>query len=902
MKNLSLACLLCIASSLSATTIHVSPQGDDAWSGSRPSPRGGDGPVATLARAQQLVREHRAKGNGPITVLLRGGVYRIAEPLVFTPLDSGAPEAPVTWAAYRNEQPIVSGARELTGWRETEDGLWALDIPEVAAGDWFFWQLFQGEERLPRCRLPNEGYLRSAGPFVPRPQRGSAEWGNPEARIGFFFNEGDVEKWDDLDSASATVFHAWTASVHWFDTVDTETRELRFTKGSGWPMGYWEKDQRYYIENVRAALDQPGEWYLNRSTGLCLYKPRRGERIADFRPVAPFAKQLVRVEGDLDAGLPAGNLVFQGISFRHNLFDLPRDDRHDGQSGVSLTGAVHTQGAVNVRFEDIEIAQVGTYGLWFGKGTRDSVLIRSELRDLGAGGVKIGDTTSEQNESTACRHNLVENCFIHDGGHLSKAGIGVWIGRSSHHTVRRNEISNFDYSAISVGWSWGYAPSSANHNLIEYNYLHHIGNGVLSDMGGIYCLGLSPGTILRGNVMHDIFSYSYGGWGLYTDEGSADILMEKNVVYNTKSGGFHQHYGRDNILRHNILAFAQEGQVIRSRQEDHISFVFEQNIVLFDNGQPLGKNYTNGNFRFDRNLYWDITGEPFLFAGFELEDWQEEGNDRNSLVADPMFRDPRNGDFALHRNSPAHQLGIEPLQDFSKVGLHGPRSWTSRPGRTVNRTLDPAMKPPTSPQAARRISRLLAENFNEMEIGGKVTFANTSGEGSGASIRVVANPHGEGQVLKFQDADNLRHEWQPHLAGSLNWNRGAVKATFDLLLGPGAEFWHEWRDRSNPYRIGPSLHFRNGALFVGEERLCDIPFGQWLRIEMLCPLGPAAEAGTFAIKVSADGGETWLFDGSAKLRSENWSTLNSLIWSSNAKHTSEFYLDNLHYERLRIAP
>lgn len=904
MKNLSisLAFLTCVASGLTAagaTSIHVSPQGNDAWSGRFPAPRDGDGPVATLPRAQQLVREARANAPGPVTVLLRAGVYRLAEPLLFTPLDSGTPEAPVTWAAYRDERPVVSGGRELTGWRETGDGLWALDIPEVREGKWFFWQLFQGEERLRRCRIPNEGYLRSAGPFVPRPQRNTPEWSKPEARNGFFFNAGDVENWDDLGSAAAVVFHAWTASVHWFDSVDEETRELRFTKGSGWPMGYWEKDQRYYIENVRAALDQPGEWYLNRETGLCLYMPRPGERIADFRPVAPVAKQLLRVVGDLEAGIPAGNLVFQGISFRHNIFDLARGDSHDGQAGISLTGAIHTVGASNVRFEDIEIAQVGTYALWFGQGTRDCALIRSELRDLGAGGVKIGETASEANEATACRNNLVENCYIHDGGHLSKAGIGVWIGRSSHHTVRRNEISNLDYSAISVGWSWGYAPSSANHNLVEFNYLHHIGNGVLSDMGAIYCLGLSPGTVLRGNVMHDIFSYTYGGWGLYTDEGSADILMEQNVVYNTKSGGFHQHYGRDNILRHNIFAFAQEGQIIRSRQEDHISFVCERNIVLFDNGQPLGKNYTDGNFRFDRNLYWDITGEPFLFAGFELEDWREEGNDRNSLVADPRFRDPRNGDFRLPADSPAHQLGIEPLQDLSQVGLYGPDSWTAKPRQTVNRTLDPAMKPPADAQTARRVSRLIAEDFNALKVGDKITFANTSGEENGASIRIVANPDGEGQVLKFQDADGLKHEWQPHLSASLNWNRGAVRAAFDLRLGPGAEFWHEWRDRATPYQVGPSLHFRDGALFAGPERLGDLPVGQWLRVELLCPLGPAAEAGTYELKITADGGKTQLFAGPLKLRSDKWRTLNVLVWSSNAKHQSEFHLANLKYERIR---
>jgi hypothetical protein len=156
-------------------------------------------------------------------------------------------------------------------------------------------------------------------------------------------------------------------------------------------------------------------------------------------------------------------------------------------------------------------------------------------------------------------------------------------------------------------------------------------------------------------------SFGYGGWGIYPDEGSTDILIEDNVVFRTKSAPFHQHYGRENVIRNNIWAFGREAQIMRSRAEDHLSFTFERNIVLWTEGPLLGSNWSGANFKLDNNLYWNSAGQPVTFAGIDFDAWKKSGQDTHSLIADPGFVDPADGDFRLRSGSPAEKVGFVPI-------------------------------------------------------------------------------------------------------------------------------------------------------------------------------------------------------------------------------------------------
>ena len=676
-----------------AADFYVAPDGSDEFSGklATRSSDGRDGPFASLAAARQAVAKLKSQTGGkrPIRVLVRGGVYRLSQPLVFGPEDSGTAEGPITYAAYPGEQPIFSGGITITGWKKGEGDLWRAQVPRRKEARPMFRSLYVNGQRCTAARIPNEDWYFASGPGQ-QYKRDQAARRDVKNRTSFRFAGEQIKPWYNLDDVVVVYYHCWTTSRHRILEIDQNQKIVRLVHPSAWPMGWWGKDERFYVEHVREGLDAPGEWYLDSASNTLSYRPRPGEDMARAEVVAPQLEELLRLEGDPEGGKFVEHLVFDGLAFQHTDWVLPPSGQVDAQAAAFLsTAAVFARGARNCTFQRCQIAHTGGYGLWLASGCQNNRVVQCHIHDLGAGGVRLGEATLPKQPEQQALRNEVFNCFIHDGGKVFHAGVGVWIGKTSHNKVHHNEICDFYYTGVSVGWTWGYAPSEANHNLVEYNHIHHLGWGQLSDMGGVYCLGVSPGTRIANNVIHHVWAFSYGGWGLYTDEGSTDIVLENNIVYHVKDGCFHQHYGRENIVRNNILALSHTyGQIRRSRQEEHRSFNFQRNIVYYTQGELLGGNWSNDKFLMDYNCYWRADGQEPIFPGkLTFAQWQQHGHDRNSIVADPRFVDAENCDFRLRDDSPALKLGFKPI-DTSTVGLIGPAEWVNLP-KTVKR---PQMK------------------------------------------------------------------------------------------------------------------------------------------------------------------------------------------------------------------
>ena len=645
MKIVACFCFAAISLAGAPLVVHVSPAGNDLAAGSEKAP------LATLTAALKVARQRPA--NESASVLLHGGVFPLNEPIKLSTVDSG-----ITIGAFSNEKPILSGGRRITGWRKVRDNHWEAEVAAVRDG-WNFRQLFINGRRATRARTPNEGaYFRMAGArFVDKPAT-------------FRFDARDINpEWAKDSGVEVVGLEKWTVFRQPIASVSTDSNVVVLV-GEAAPHTR-ENRAQYYVENSADALDAPGEWYLDRKRGVVSYIARPGEDLSQSEVIAPVLEELLTVEGDPAAGKVAENITLRGLTFSYTDWTLPTNGYVDVQAAIAKRGTVRIEFARNIAIEDCTFAHLANYAVELTRGAQHCRVVGNEMTDLGAGGIRLGETAIRTNELDGSHHHTVTDNHIHNAGIVFPPAVGVLILQSAHNRVAHNHIHDLYYTAVSVGWTWGYRESPCHNNVIEFNHMHDIGKALLSDMGAVYTLGPQRGTVVRNNLIHDVNAFTYGGWGLYTDEGSSGILMESNIVFRCKSAGFHQHYGRENVIRNNVFAFNKENQLMRSREENHISFYFTNNIVYLFEGNLLGSTWKNDRFVMDRNIYWKPNGTnqaKMKFSGAAFEEWQARGHDTHSRIVDPGFVNGMKANFKLRKDSPARELGFQQI-DLSRVGV-----------------------------------------------------------------------------------------------------------------------------------------------------------------------------------------------------------------------------------------
>ena len=809
--------------------VFVSPNGDDAAIGDRLHP------VATPARALAL-----AEGRHGAAIRLAGGIYELDAPLALSWHHDG-----VSLVAEVGTEAVLSGGRRVRVWRRTDVGWWSTKVDPT----WRFSQLYVNDRRRLRPYRPRSGYYQ-VGRKVGVP---------PGVKpTQFVCREGDiVDGMSNFRRIEFCSFQNWVMSRVPLKDFDPATRLVTLAGGVSRPGQCELTDEHWYrLDNVRDALGEvAGEWYLEED-GTLLYVPATGEDMSTAEVVAPRLDRLVVVDGVRD-------VTFRGVTFAHSGWNVPAAGHAACQAESRLAPwAVLVSRCSGVRFDRCTFRHTGAGALEFGKGSRNCVAADCEFFDLGGGGVHVGPEWEGKNpgdNSTdfaftppadyvyGCE---VTNSLVASGGRVQAGAVGIWVSHAPDTRIVGNTIRDFYYSGMSVGWHWALGTNSTWGCVIDGNEISQIGQGVLSDLGGIYTTGAQRGTVMRNNYIHDVTRAHYGAWGIYFDSGSSFIVATNNFVANCQDGGWMlARLSASNRVERNTFAGGGKYQIYPlERRRESSPTVFAGNRVVWKEGKLMPHVPSAKSVEFRGNSVWCGKGVcGALPPGFER-------------VAEPPL----------------------PLFDARHVGC----------------SLDPVTGKLPQPLSVFQPKPLPAEtgdveeDFESLASGGEwpgwVCYP------ASTALVHVAEGVACGGRHSLCVKDDERPGYRPFLEAHPYMTSGRLKVSFDLLVEKGARPRFEMRDAEvGELMRGPCLmvdeegRFRAGA--GAGSVVADVPYGEWVHVEMSCAL--AGMGNGYDLRLSWPGAESPVAKSGLGMH-PGFSTLGWMAFIAESSGGERFYVDN----------
>ncbi len=660
--------------------VFVSPSGDDANLGTLAAP------FKTLEQARSVVRAQIAAGLPAkgITVWLRGGIYERTATLELTALDSGSATSPVTWRAYGGETVRIIGAKPLSPARFTpvtsSSAVWSR-LDASAKG-----QVLQVDLRA-------HG-ISDFGTLLPR---GYGKTQNAALELFINGKAQPLGRWPDVDQNTAPYNHGF-ASIAAVPsdtsfTIDTSRLSRWATAPDAWAHGYfgayWADDhiaiasinagkqqitlaskpsfgtmanQPWYAYNLLEEITQPGEWYLDRSSGLLYLWPT-----AQFSAAEVYASML---SGPLFNLNGASYITLQGLRLESTRAGLVTVTNGSGNTLLQLvlrnagTSAVTISGGSKHRVAQSHIADSGEDGIIVSGGDRATLVASAHVvEDCEIEGFARFARTYHPAINLSGVGQVVQHNLMHDSSHSAIMFTG------NEHRIELNEIRNVltatsDAGAIYTGRDWG-----ARGNVIKNNFVHHISS---------------------------IFTEGYGVHGIYLDDAVSGIQVEGNVVYAVSGNAIQHGGGRDDIIINNVLArngvalatdtraydgwksgsvFWLSGSLLAalkslnyqaepwaSRYPAAAAIPNDWAVVTANNGNPW--LYPQGTV-FSRNIGFANT---VWINDLTPTQWFQEAKN-NIQNEDPLFVNEAVLDLTLKSNSPALALpGFVPIP-FKSIGL-----------------------------------------------------------------------------------------------------------------------------------------------------------------------------------------------------------------------------------------
>ncbi len=565
-----------VSCSAKRTEFYVSPDGNDSNRGTQKRP------FLSLQKAIDAIPTDQP---GDYKIWLADGTYQLNKEIVVSSDRFNSQDIHMAIKAETGSTPVISGGIKPEDWIRNRDGFWELSIVSEKGPE----ELYINGNRALRARFPNEGYLR-------------VKQVGEDRRTNFYFEENEFPVPANAKDVELVFLHDWSISRIKVKELDFETHKLTAVDSVGakkpafFNLDNWEQHPRYFLENDIAFIDNDYEWCYNSEQKKVYLKLPENQNPENIEIVIPVAESLVSIEGDKSNTVK--NIAFEGITFQYCAWQIPElgycgvqachfDPRPESQGWTVVPAAVQAKWAENISFTDCEFKNLGTSGVWLGTGCKNCKVVNSKVIDVAGNGIMIGEGQDrlvdlepwwKQFPEDAATGNSILNCTIMQSGAQFFGAVGIWCGLTAETTIQNNHIYDLPYTGISIGWMWSPVPTPCRDNNIDGNHIHHILN-VLSDGGGIYMLGLQPGSKLVNNHIHDV-KINAGraeSNGMFLDEGTTNVLVENNLIYNISKSPLRFHRATTNLVKGNYLFCKNENPPIRYNRTN------EEDIKQVDN-------------------------------------------------------------------------------------------------------------------------------------------------------------------------------------------------------------------------------------------------------------------------------------------------------------------------------
>lgn len=563
------------ASAATQATYYVAPNGADSNAGTITAP------FKTLQHARDVVRTLSGNMTGDINVYLRGGTYPVSGTINFTSADSGTNGHRVVYAAYPGEKPVLDGGVRVTGWTQHSGNIWKATLNR----DNKLRALYVNGKRAQMASktVNSAGCYANYNVTTPLP---SWAWETGTTCDGTKYSLSDLpavaSNQDDVEIRTATTWTTAIVGVRQITTSSDGTNRVALFQEPGAAIaqgaynGNFQAGGTQTFMNAYAFLDQPGEFYFDKSTHTLYYYKAGSDDMTTAQVFAPNnVSTLLKIAGTSTTD-HARNITFSGLTVEHsdwNLVNVAGSVFRQGQQGNAAANvyarknfhaytyrnvdlppaAVQIENADGIVLQRDTVQHTGADGITLANDVTDSRLTGNYTDDIAGSAVTvghpqhvyIGDFTSTNHEKYpvnvegVCKNITVTDNYLHDSAVLFQGSSPVSAYFADTLDLEHNRIEKSPWAGITLGWGWwnfdgstgsvnpGNPTTTAKNNTVKYNELIDTMQ-VLGDSAPIYTLGNQPGTEISDNFLQGVpAGHKYG---IHPDEGSANINEHDNVL------------------------------------------------------------------------------------------------------------------------------------------------------------------------------------------------------------------------------------------------------------------------------------------------------------------------------------------------------------------------------------